>query len=291
MKINVLLLGAFMLLIGAKVHAQDDIMDILNEESNDVPQYVFATFKGTRLINGHSVETRKQGTMDFIVSHRFGRLNSGAYELFGLDQANMRLGFDFGVTDAFNAGIGRNSFEKTYDGYLKYKLFRQSLSGGSPVTVTAFTSMAIKTLKDAQYEDQITFEDRLTYTYQLLIARKFGSGFSFQLMPSMVHFNAITEEQSTNDIFSLGAGGRVKLNQRFSINAEYYYQFNKLTEDNTNTLAIGVDIETGGHVFQLQFTSARSMIEKGFIAENQNDFFDGDIHFGFNVSRAFQLVK
>jgi hypothetical protein len=274
------------------VLGQDEMMDLLEAESNDVPQFVASTFKGTRLINGHNVETRKKGIMDFIISHRFGKLNSGAYELFGLDQSNVRIGFDFGITDAFNIGVGRNSFEKTFDGYLKYRLVRQKTTG-VPLSITAFSSMSIKTLKDPTYQDQINFSDKLAYTYQILMARKFSQALSLQLMPTLVHFNTLIEEQGqiNNDIYALGVGGRVKITKRISINAEYYYRFDELSADTFDAIAIGLDIETGGHVFQLQFTNSRSMIEKGFISEIKNDFFKGDIHFGFNISRTFQLIK
>jgi hypothetical protein len=271
--------------------AQDDLLDIIDKESPKTPIYTEQTFKGTRLINGHSVETRKQGVLDVIISHRFGRINSGGYEFFGLDDSNVRLGADYGVTDRFNIGVGRNSFEKTYDGFLKYKVVRQQNGGRNiPVSVVGFTSAALKTLKTGDPAGEPDFKSRLTYCYQIIIARKFTPSFSFQISPTVVHRNAVPENQDENDIYALGAGGRIKLTKRLSLNAEYYYQFNRapgsLIE---NSVAIGFDIETGGHVFQLHFTNSRAMNEKGFITETDGDFFDGDIHFGFNISRTFQL--
>ena len=278
----------FILMLSTPVLAQDDIVSMLNAETKEPPQPVAATFKGTRLINGHSVETRKKGNMDFIISHRFGKLNSGSYELYGLDQSNIRLGFEFALTNSLTVAIGRNSFEKTYDGYLKYRVIRQKTSG-SPVSVTAFSSTALKTLKDATFSEQLKLEDRLAYTHQVLIARKFNPNLSVQLMPSLVHFNSLYPEQLNHDLYAMGIGGRIKVSKRMSINAEYYYRFNELERGTFNSVAIGIDIETGGHIFQLQFTNSRSMIEKGFISEIKNDFFAGDIHFGFNVSRSFQI--
>lgn len=278
------------ILLSVPAFGQDDLLDMLEAEVKDEEHVVEATFKGTRLINGHSVETRKKHNLDFIISHRFGELSGGAYELYGLDQSNIRIGFDYALFDNLSLGIGRNSFEKTVDGYIKYRLLRQTKGGREmPLSVTLFSSSAIETLKDRTYN--LTFNNRLAYTYQILIARKFTPSFSFQVMPSYVHFNAITPEQLTNDVYALGAGGRVKLSKRISLNVEYYYQFEALSVETFNSTAIGVDIETGGHVFQLQFTSSQAMIEKGFIAETTNDFFTGDIHFGFNVSRTFQLGK
>ena len=286
---NIVVIG-LCLLLGVKAYAQDDLLELLEEESSEETFVVEATFKGTRLINGHSVETRRKNNLDFLISHRFGKISGGIYEFLGFDQSNVRIGFDYGLTDNFNIGIGRNSFEKTYDGYLKYRILRQKQGGTViPVSVTLFSSTAIKTLKDRVYDDVTTFPNRLVYTHQLLIARKFSPGFSFQLMPTVVHFNAITEDQLRNDVFALGAGGRIKLSQRVSINAEYYYNLERFTEESFNSVAIGFDIETGGHVFQLQFTNSQAMVEKGFIAETRDDFFNGDIHFGFNIARTFQL--
>jgi hypothetical protein len=276
----------------ASIFAQDDLMDLVEQETASETFYTEQTFKGTRLINGHSIETRKQGVLDVIISHRFGPLNSGGYNLFGLDDSNIRLGLDYGISDRLNIGVGRNSFEKTYDGFLKYKLLRQrARSGGTPLSISGFSSVALETLKTGDPSGEPALNSRLTYCYQFIFARKFSPSFSFQVMPALVHRNAVAPETGPNDTFALGAGGRIKLTKRVSLNGEYYYQFdgevNSLVQ---NSVAVGFDIETGGHVFQLHFTNSRAMIEKGFIAETQGDFFDGDIHFGFNISRVFQLV-
>jgi len=268
--------------------AQDDLLAGLEAEQADQKTLVDATFKGTRLINGHSIETRKQGVMDFIIAHRFGTIDGGAYELFGLDNALVRIGLEYALTDRLYVGVGRSSFEKTYDGFVKYRLLRQSSGKGSvPLSATWLSSMALKTLKDPTYD--LLFTDKLAFTHQLLLARKFNNGLSLQLMPTWVHRNLIGETDLNNDILALGVGGRIKLSQRVALCAEYYYQFQHLNENTQNALAIGVDIETGGHVFQLQFTNATSMVPKGFVSETTNDFFKGEIHFGFNVSRTFQL--
>ncbi len=253
-----------------------------------MPYDVQSTFKGTRLINGHSVETRAGGTLEFIISHRFGELSSGAYNLFGLDNSNIRFGLEYAVSDRLYMGIGRSSFEKTFDGFLKFRALRQK-NDGMPVSVTVFTSGTIKTLR--QPEKELTFKDKLAYSSQFLIARKFSESLSLQVMPTYIHFNLIGEDDKTNDVFAVGAGGRLKISKRISLNIEYYYQFERLNMETFNSVAVGVDIETGGHVFQIQLTNSRSMIEKGFVAETYNDFFAGDIHLGFNITRAFQLKK
>ena len=272
------------------LQAQDDLLDALQQSSDTLEEdgYVEATFKGTRLINGHSVELREKNALDFIISHRFGRLNSGAYELFGLDESTVRIGFDYGLTDRLNIGIGRSSFRKVYDGFLKYKFLRQGEGrGNSPVSAVAFASTSLTTLRSP---NELTAANRLSYVFQLLIARKFNDRFSLQLMPGMVHRNLALSPNDDNDIFYLGIGGRYKLTRRVSLNTEYYYLINKPEaglEPVHSSFAIGVDIETGGHVFQLHLTNSRAMQEKGFITETSGDFFKGDIHYGFNISRVF----
>ncbi|MGB3589944.1 MAG: DUF5777 family beta-barrel protein [Tunicatimonas sp.] len=294
MKISTLFFFSFSVFLSSMAFAQDDLMDLLEANTEESILFTEATFKGSRLINGHTVETRAQGELEFLISHRFGRLNSGAYEFFGLDAANVRLGLEYGIADFLTLGVGRNSFEKTYDSFAKIKLLRQSKGKRvMPFSVVSFSSAAIKTLAGSSPEEYPTVAARMYYTQQLLIARKFGSALSLQLMPTFVHRNRIQEREGENDIYALGVGGRVKLTQRVSLNGEYYYRLNAEEYDEAdlnqlfNSLAIGFDIETGGHVFQLHLTNSRAMIEKGFIAETNGNFFAGDIHFGFNVSRVF----
>lgn len=278
-----------LLLLPSAIWAQEDLLAILDEETEEVETKVEAIFKGTRLINGHTVETRDRNNLDFIISHRFGRLNGGAYEFFGLDQSNVRLGLDYGLTDNINLGIGRSSFEKTFDGYFKYAFVHQTSGKRNvPVSATLLSSISIKTLRQREFKE-LTFSQKIAYTHQVLIARKFSSAFSMQVMPTLIHFNAIEPTDERNNVFAAGIGGRIKLNKRVSLNAEYYYQFQRKDPLSKNVIAIGFDIETGGHVFQLQLTNAQAMIEKGFLAETTGDFFNGDIHFGFNISRTFQL--
>lgn len=294
MKKHILFVFSFCILSSLSALAQDDLMNLLEANTEESILFTEATFKGSRLINGHTIETRTQGELEFLISHRFGRLNSGAYEFFGLDAANVRLGLEYGVADFLTLGVGRNSFEKTYDGFAKLKLLRQS-SGKRvmPVSVVSFSSAAINTLTESTPGEFPDITARMFYTQQLLIARKFGSALSLQIMPTLVHRNRIQEREGENDIYALGVGGRIKLTQRVSLNTEYYYRLNaeEYAEGDLNqlfnSLAIGFDIETGGHVFQLHLTNSRAMIEKGFIAETNGNFFAGDIHFGFNVSRVF----
>ncbi len=269
--------------------AQDDLLSALEAETKtETKQFAESTFKGSRLINGHTVITRKKGSLEFLIAHRFGRINSGAYEFFGIDGANVRFGLERGLTDRLTIGVGRNSFEKTYDGFAKYAFFRQHTGVHIfPVSITWFSSAAIKTLKSTDPDLKPTIAQRTVYSHVLLVARKFSPGFSLQVMPALIHRNSVLPEDA-NDIFALGMGARVKISKRISINGEYYQRFDTPANDPfKNSFAIGVDIDTGGHVFQLHLTNSQSMIEKGFIAETRGNFFKGDIHFGFNITRVF----
>jgi len=199
----------------------------------------------------------------------------------------MRLGFEYGITDVFDLGIGRSTYEKTYDGYLKWKFIRQQTEGGSPFTMVFFSSIAIGTNETV---DEISTSDRIGYTFEFLISRKFGQKFSLQLMPGVVHLNAVPTALDNNDIYYTGIAFRYKLTPGLALTGEYYYRYNPLQSVETyDAIGIGVDIETGGHVFQLHFTNARPTFEKGFITDTRDDFWDGDIRFGFNISRTFQL--
>ena len=274
--------------------AQADLLGQLEQQTKkDEPsQVVDATFKATRLINGHTVQTPGEGTMVFLIQHRFGAINSGAYEFFGLDYAQLRLGFEYAVTNRLEVGIGRSSQFKAYDGFLKYKAIQQTTGGHEvPVSVTLFTSAAIATIKYGDGVDH-TLERRTAYTYQALIARKFSPDLSLQLMPTLVHRNLVLGEGEKNDVFAIGAGGRYKLTKRFSLNAEYYYLLPGYTADHfRNSLALGVDIETGGHIFQLHVTNSPGMIEQQFVTQTTGNFFGGYIYPGFNISRNFTVKQ
>ena len=278
----------FVVLISINIPAQD-LLDILDSETPKTDNIVTATFKGTRILNGHSIENRKDKELEFIISHRFGRINLGFDELFGLDKSNIRFALEYGVNNNLTAGLGRSSFEKTYDGFLKYSLLKQKKGANSfPFAVSLFGSVAVKTLKDYDPADKRTFAESLFYVGQVLIAKKVSPSFSFQLTPTYVHRNTVRIAADPHDIFALGLGTRMKLTKRVSFNSEYYFAFDESKSiDARNSLAFGIDIETGGHVFQLILSNAITMIEKSFITENTGDFFSGDIHFGFNISRTF----
>lgn len=283
---------ALSLLIMLSLHAsgqEDDLLSLLGEE--EAVNYTTASFKATRVINLHSLENMSGGELDIRISHRFGFINGGFYELFGLDESSIRIGGDYGITDRLMIGLGRNSYEKTYDGFIKFKLLRQSTGAKNmPITLALMTSAAIKTIKPTNPDRENYFSDKLFYTFQLILGRKFSEAFSLELVPTLVHRNLVETSVEENDVLALGAGGRIKLSKRVSLNAEYIYVLpNQLAEGFHNSLSLGFDIETGGHVFQLHFTNSTSMIEKGFITETVGEWGKGEIHLGFNISRVFNV--
>lgn len=282
------------LVIGmVKANAQDDLTKLLEQETPKTTDYTSATFKGTRIINGHSVETVKKNHLDFLIHHRFDRLNSGAYNLFGLDYSTVRLGFEYGLTDNIMIGVGRSSVQKTYDFFGKAKLLRQaSGTKNIPVSITGLVSAVIET-----QDKTLSTQDKTSYCTQLLIARKFNDNLSLQLNPTLLYRNRVATAAQERALFALGFGGRMKVSKRVSLNAEYYWAFrdqdiiNDLGDKYNNSLAIGFDIETGGHVFQLHFTNSSGMVEKQFIGDTAGSWGKGDIRYGFNVSRTFSFDK
>lgn len=251
--------------------------------------YTYGTFKGTRIINGQSAEVTGRKDMNFIISHRFGAINLGIYEFFGMDQASTRLGLEYGITDNMGISVGRNTWQKIYDGAVKYRLLRQQTGERNiPFTLTLYSAAFAKSLRWEDPERDNLFSSRMTYTSQVLIARKFSKKLSLQISPSYVHKNLVPTPEDQNNIFAIGFGGRYKITRKLALNADYYYLLpGKTADDFYNSLAIGLDIETGGHVFQLHCTNSQTMFESGFISETTGGWLDGEIFFGFNICRVF----
>jgi len=282
----------FILWFSSRVIAQD-IDQLLEEATGNSIEYASATFKSTRIINGHSIERMQGGQLDFRIHHRFGEMNMGGYELWGLDYANIHLSLEYGLTNWVMIGIGRGNYEKTYDGFLKFSILRQSKGERKmPVSLSYFTSSAVKSEKWTG-TGSLNFWNRVSFVHQLLVARKFNERFSLEINPTYIHRNMVDTELDPNDVWAAGAGARFKLTKRFSLNAEYYYvippKHDFRSEKTYNPLSIGVDIETGGHVFTVMVTNSQAMIEKGFIGETLGSWKDSGIRLGFNISRVFAL--
>ncbi len=275
-------------------NAQDDLMSLLNEKEDPIVNYTNATFKTTRLVSGNSVETNAKGDLQFLIGHRFGRLNSGWRNLYGIDNGAMRFGFEYGLTDDLNIGIGRSSFQKTFDGTLKWRLLRQKYGAENyPITATWVSTVYALGNEWPDPERENLASSRLSFNHSLLIARKFGKFISVQLMPTIVHRNLVETVADNNTVFAMGAGASIRITGSVRLNTEYHYilpdQINSTIggENVTNSLSIGIDLETGGHVFQLHLTNSRGMTEKYLVGETTGVWTEGDIHFGFNVSRVF----
>jgi hypothetical protein len=272
--------------------AQEDLMNILEENAPKKTDYA-VTFFSTRILDGHSVERMPAGQLDVRISHRFGTLNQGLYNLFGIDQINnVRLGFEYGFLDWLMAGVGRSLYDKTFDAFAKFTILRQSTGEVTmPLSLSAFASVAVRSM---DYGVKVPFATRSAYVAQVLAARRMNRKLSLQITPSFVRDNLLSTAVSSHNLFAIGAGGKLILTKRISFNAEYYYRANPAAYENQKTynpLTLGFDIYTGGHVFQLMLTNSIGVIEKAFIGETTERWNKGGIHFGFNISRVFTLRK
>ena len=298
-----LFFGLSLLFLSGNVIGQD--LDVLlNAETKPTINYTTATFKASRIINGHSIQQMKKNQLDFRISHRFGTLNDGAYGLWGLDRSNIHFSLEYGVNDWLMLGVGRGSLNKIYDGFAKFRILRQSTGSKTmPVAMSYLTSMEITSehfpttpiqLTDSTTTPRINYSSsRFTFVNQILIARKFNDRLSVQLSPTWVHRNLVPTELDLNDIFAIGFGARYKLTKRMSVNAEYYYKIEpnaKYLEPRTyNSASVGIDLETGGHVFQIMLTNSIGMREGTFIPKTTDSWTNAGIHLGFNISRVFTL--
>lgn len=289
--------GIGVLLLSASsfaVQSQEDLMNLLNDKEEPETNYTIATFKTTRLVSGNSVEMHPKGDLQFLIGHRFGRLNSGWRDLYGIDNGTIRFGFEYGLNDNLNIGIGRSSFQKTFDGTVKWRFLRQKYGAETfPFTATWVSTTYMLANEWANPDRENLFSSRLSFNHSVLIARKFGKLLSVQLMPTLVHRNLVLTEQDQNTIFAMGGGTSFRLTGSLRFNVEYHYILPNQIESSiggesvSNALSIGIDLETGGHVFQLNLSNSRGMTEKYLVGETTGAWTDGDIHFGFNVSRVF----
>ena len=273
---------------------EEDLLKQLKTDSAG-KEYVTSAFKSSRVIMSHSMEMLKPGILDFRILHRFGPVNSGASNLFGLDDASIRLGLDYAISRKLTVGIGRTSVNprKDADAFIKYALLLQSTGErATPFSLIAVGGTTVQTAKWADQSRENKFNSRVGYYGQLILGRRFSERFTLQLVPTMVHRNMVPLNADENDTYAIGTGGRIGLSRRISFTFDYYYVLNKDESLTTyNPLSLGFDIETGGHVFQLHFTNAIGMNERSFITETTYDWGKGDIQFGFNISRVFQIRR
>lgn len=280
--ITIFILSIFPLL----AFTQDDLLKEIDIDTTN-SQYEIASFKALKIVNFESTKLVAKNQLSFIVSHRFGTIKNGINTFFGLDDAVTRLNFVYGISNGLNIGISRSSFQKTYETSLKYTLARQ-VKNGFPFTIVGFNELLINTAIDENDVPSIKFKDRLGYAAQLLISRKVNTNLSVELAPTFFHDNYVLLDEQENSQFALGFGGRYKLGKRWSLNADYGWHLNRATNSLfKNPLSVGLDLETGGHVFQMHFTNAQAMNTNGFLGQATGDWTDGNIYFGFNLSRTF----
>lgn len=273
-----------LLLLPFTLFAQDDLLKEVDTAAAQKTK-VEAAFKGLKIVNLESTKLASKGDFYFIVAHRFSSVKDGFEGAYGLDNAVTQLKFLYGVTEWFTVAAARS--ELAYDFSGKYMIKAQE-TNGFPIAIAGFTSIAFNNaLKESLYP-KMKFEDRMIYVAQLLVSRKFNSKLSLELAPSFFHENFVTDDNQDNSQFALGMGGRYKFAKRWSVNVDYAAHLNRSsTSPYKNPLSIGVDLDTGGHVFQMHFSSSQGMHEAGFLGNTTGDWTKGDIFFGFNLLRVF----
>ncbi|MBL4587083.1 MAG: hypothetical protein JKX84_08530 [Flavobacteriales bacterium] len=306
---------ALILSIPFSSFAQDDLMDLLNDTEPAKQEKVIATFKTTRIIQAHTTETVKANTMDVRITHRFGNIystrndNDGPDSFFGLDNiADVRLAVEYGITDELMIGLGRSSRSNLIDGFAKYRFYQQTTDNKRPFSLALFTNIGIRAQKEgafysgvkpelvAEYSSTKTFFHKISYTAQLIIARKFSPGLSIELLPTYIHRNFVNNPNDENSTFALGVGGRVKVSKRVAIIADFFYVFSPFRYNNTTNpfympISIGVEIETGGHVFHLEFTNAQGVVSNNFLVDSPHSWEFAEFKLGFNISRVFNVGR
>lgn len=285
-----------LLLASTFVQAQDELDDLLNKSTKATTQYVEAAFKDIRVVNLHSTETVAPRDLVFRISHRFGTLNSGGVNLWGLDNSVVRLSLEYGLHDRLMIGVGRTSNTKDYDFFAKAKILRQSTGARKMPISLLYVASAVVNGREDPTTFQRSVTQRTSYVHQIILGRKFNERLSLEIAPTYVHRNLVETRDDLNNMLALGVAGRFKLNKRLAINAEYIMRnppsdaAQRARFDNfQDSFSLGLDIETGGHVFSLHLTNSLSMIEKGFVTETIESWEKGGIHFGFNISRVFSL--
>jgi hypothetical protein len=292
-KILVLL---FVTCIFSQLKAQDDLLGMLQDAAPKKAVPVIATFKAPRIITGQSIEHTAAKHLNFIILHRFGEVNGGAYTLFGIDQANIRLALDYGITDRLQVGLARSSVGKVYDGSLKYKILAQSKGKKSiPIGLGYYGNVAINTMEWTNPNRNNFFTSRMSFFNQLNISKKFGDFLSLQISPTMVHYNLVGPKADENTIYALGVGGSIKISRSVRFNFETYPRLTGRDQLSSSGLKVydyiglGFDIETGGHVFQLMFCNGNGMLEQHMVRETTTTWTDAGVRLGFNISRTFSF--
>ena len=279
-------LNTTLLIFSLFLYPQEDLLSEIDNGNQDAA-YEIAIFKGLKVINFESTKLVANKGFSFIVSHRFGTVKDGFQNLFGLDQAVTHLNFVYGISENVNISASRSSNQKIYELGSKIRLVKQR-KGENPFNIVVYSSVLANTGLDKDNLPKLDFKHRLSYVAQLLVSRKINSKLSFILSPTFFHDNYISNDYQNNSQYGIGFGGRYKIGKRWSLNTEYGVHLNRSNNSlYNNPFSIGVDLETGGHVFQLHFTNSQSMNTNGVFGTSTGDWTEGDVYFGFNLARSF----
>lgn len=307
--------GLIFILFSGILSAQDDLLSLMDDNKDDKPKKIYATFKTVKIGNAQTIETVKKNHLDFRISHRFGNIydtdlanpiNSVGQTFIGFDNSqDIRFSFDYGITDKITVGIGRNKMNHLLDGSIKWRILEQTTDFSMPISLAFFSSTGYShdptsVIYNGVVKDFKTNElHRFNFFNQLIIASKVTDWLSLELLPSYMHrnfikenFNANNKSYDVNGFFTLGFGGRIKMTKRVSFIGDYFYNFASFYQNNTsvfNPLSLGFEIETGGHVFSLFVTNASGLIENNFIPYTTDTWKKGQVKFGFCISRTFAL--
>lgn len=266
--------------------SQSTLLDEITEETTYVNTFEMPAFKAMKVVNNQSTKLAEKGDLYLYVSHRFGTIKGGIGSLFGLDYANTKIEMLYGALSQIQVGFSRESFKKTYNLHIKYAVKKQTEN--FPVSITGYNSINLDTSLDESLYPNLNFNERYVYISQLLISRRFNEKLSLQVSPSVVKHNFLTTQSETDYNYILNYGSRIKISKRSSFNMDYSHHLNRLASSTQkNVLSLGVDMETGGHVFQLLFSNTQASDEAGVLTAAEGDWLKGDVFFGFNILRVF----
>ncbi len=286
MKLKQFATFAFVFMAAGFASAQDDLLNELDQKPVQKETETTA-FKGLQIVTMQSTKTAAKGEFYFVVSHRFGDLTNGLDNFFGLDNAYTKLGGIYGITNWLQVGLSRHTYNKVFELTGKYRLASQQVDG-FPVTIVGYNTMDINTKLSTDEYPNLKGNNRFAFTTQLPVSRKFSNSFSLEINPIYVHKNLYDPATENKDQFLIAAGGRYKLTKRLSLNLEYANRINEPEHDlYHNPLSVGLDIETGGHVFQLLFSNSQAMNDVAYLTNAAGNWDGGGIFFGFNMYRVF----
>jgi hypothetical protein len=276
-----------MIAIGIQLANGQDLSEYITREEPSPASSAYETFKGLQVSNAQSTTLLGDKELMMFIGHRFGKVSGGFYELFGLDVATMRLGLDYAFLPWLTAGIGRSTYEKTWDIRIKGRLLHQA-KPGIPLNLVLYGQAGYNTVRDVFPESQDNIAGRMTYSFQALASRDIKR-FSFQLVPIYLYSAYDPILSGSADMISLGMASRVALTKTLDLTMEYYAALVKPDPVIKNPLTLGIEIDTGGHLFQLIVGNAQGMIDKAVLLNTTGTWQNGDIYFGFNLVRVYYL--